>query len=199
MNNRFGVEMFNNTLIALGIWVGIRQNLLAHLVLGDSQITALEAAVLDVCDGDFRHELLLLADQEPGDDVTDLRLLATWVFDRVSTLSKSQREASKVATAAGDGSSGAALSREEVDRINQMQLMSSLVLDAHTYREVDKKLTTDNDDLEQGYMARRNAHVQDVQAMQKEMQNMDVHIECETGAIGSRKFQYVRDAAVGAK
>ena len=48
-------------------------------------------------------------------------------------------------------------------------------------------------------MARRNAHVQDVQAMQKEMQNMDLHIECETGSIGSRKFQYVWDAAVGAK
>ena len=86
-----------------------------------------------------------------------------------------------------------------MQQINQMQLMSAMILDAHNFKESAEKVNTDSEALERGWMTRRTAHVQDVQAVQKEMQNLDVHIDIETAQIGNRKFQYIRDAAAGAK
>ena len=57
----------------------------------------------------------------------------------------------------------------------------------------------DFNSLDQTWADRRKAHIDDIQAAQKEMQNLDVHMNFEAAHIGDRKHRYVRDAAVAAK
>ena len=77
--------------------------------------------------------------------------------------------------------------------------MTSVVMDAHAFKEANAKLKEDFNSLDQTWADRRKAHIDDIHAAQKEMQNLDVHINVEAANIGDRKHRYVRDAAGAAK
>ena len=101
-----GTDKFNALLIACGMWIGIKNMLLTHVVLGDSAVASLDCLVADPSDSAFREELVALAGQEPSDGIADLRQLADWAIARTPALAAEQQAASKAATAAAAGGGG---------------------------------------------------------------------------------------------
>ena len=123
-------------LVACGLWVQVKDELIPSLLMGSAAVGALDQALQN--DSGFRSDLAAASTKEPPVNMSGLSDLAGWLMTQVPALRRA-KQADVAAVGASGETPSKLLGDKEASDLASFNYVSGCMLDVTTYRQAMEK------------------------------------------------------------
>ena len=171
-------------LVACGLWVQVKDELIPSLLMGSAAVGALDQALQN--DSGFRSDLAAASTKEPPVNMSGLSDLAGWLMTQVSALRRA-KQADVAAVGASGETPSKLLGDKEASDLASFNYVSGCMLDVTTYRQAMEKFGEEAEVQEEQWRTLQEKYVANLTRLHTAMQQSDVAYWEPSQRVGMRR------------